>query len=57
MFFFKYVADGMEGGDNGKCFYVLQWANNGCIRVVVICHKYVFFAFIEQCRNFPAKLM
>ncbi len=46
--FVQHVADGLEGVNNGQCHSVWNWANNDCIRVVVICSKYIFVASIGE---------
>ncbi len=57
MFLLKHVADGLEGGDNGIFLSVWRWANNDCIRVLGICYKYVFVAFIWAIQEFSSQIM
>ncbi len=56
MFLFRNIVDGLEGCDNGGCLSVWHWANNDCIRVVVICNNKMYvFPLYEQHEKFPAK--
>ncbi len=51
VFLVKHAAGRSEGVDKCGCLPVWHWENNDCIRVVVICCKYVFVAFMREKTN------